>query len=217
MRRAARIAACLALAVPLAGCGSDSDFGKLGGVLWQNLSSIGGEGAPIARAQAAALPFASIGLRYGSSQEAMLVLATKNGSESEWLAGTQVSVTTRAGRIVSTVGLPHNLSGVHGPIPDTGPEAAPGAYHYLYDYAERRVFGIVVECTQQDVGPERIEIIGAAHDTRRILETCQAPQLDWNFKNEFWNDASTGAVLKSEQNIHPAADTVTIEVLRPEQ
>lgn len=211
------MAACVALAGTLAGCGSDSDYSKLGGMIWQSVGSIGGEGAPIARDQAAGVAFASIGLRYGSNPEAMLILAEKNAGGSEWLAGTQVSVITRDGRIVHTVGLPHNISGVQGPIADSGPDAAPGAYHYLYDFAERRVFGVVVNCTQQDAGPERIDIIGAAHSTRRILETCHAPQADWNFKNEFWRDASSGAVLKSEQNIHPASETITLEVLRPEQ
>lgn len=221
MRRAARIAACLVLAGTLAGtlagCGSDSDFGQLGGLLWGNVTSIGGEGASITRNQAAAISFASIGVRYASGPEAMLVLATKSGGESEWLAGTQVSIITRAGRIVRTVGLPHNLSGVQGPLADTGPDAVPGSYHYLYDFAESRVFGVVVTCTQQDAGAESIAIIGATHETRHIVEKCHAPQLDWDFQNDFWKDAATGAVLKSEQNIHPRAETVTIEVLRPEQ
>lgn len=217
MSRAVRIAASLLLAGALAGCGSDSDFEQLSGVLWQSVSTVTGEGPPVQRVQAAAVPFASLGLRYGSNAEAMLVLATKTGDESEWLAGTQVSVITRDGRIVRTVGLPHNITGVVGPIPDTGPDAAPDSHHYLYDFGDRHIYGALVQCTQRDMGAENIEIIGGSHATRHIVETCHAPQLDWDFQNDFWRDAATGYVWKSIQAIHPQDEPITLESLRPEE
>jgi hypothetical protein len=215
MMRAVRIATALLFAATLAGCGNDSDFEQLGGVLLQNLSSVGGDGPAIPRAQAAAVPYASIGVRYGSNPEAMLVLATKSGDDSEWLAGTQASIVTRNGRIIRTVGLPYNLTGFQGPIGDA--DAASGTYHYLYDLADRRIFGAIVNCTLHDMGAERIEIIGGSHDTHHIVETCNAPQLDWDFQNDFWRDMTSGYVWKSVQNVHPDADPVTLEALRPEE
>jgi hypothetical protein len=217
MSRFSRIGFGLLTSLLLAGCGSDSDFSQLGGVLVQSFSGIGGDGPPVERDKAAAVPFATIGVRYGSSAEAMLVLATKSGDESEWLAGTQVSIITRAGHIVRTVGLPRNLTGVQGPIADTGPDTQPGSYHYLYDFADKRIFGAMVECTQKDAGPERIEIIGGTHDTRHIVEDCRAPFFDWDFQNDYWRDMATGYIWKSIQNTHPDGDPVTVEALRPEQ
>ncbi len=217
MTRALRIAVCLLFTGVLGGCGNDSDFSQLGGLLWQSVSSVGSEGPPVERARAAAVPFASLGVRYGSSGEAMLVLAAKSVDQSEWLGGTQVSIITRDGRIVRTVGLPRNLTGFQGPIADTGTDAAPGSYHYFYDFADRRVFNVIAQCTQRDAGGERISIIGSAHDTRHIVETCHAPQFDWDFQNDYWRDIATGSVWKSVQHIHPDGDPVTIEALRPEE
>jgi hypothetical protein len=218
MIRAARIAACLLAVATLSGCGSDSDFDSLGSLVWQNLGSITGSESPgIPRSQAAAIPFASLGVRYGSNAEALLVLATKSGDDDTWLAGTQVSIVTRGGRVVRTVGLPYNLTGFQGPFADHSPDSPPGGYHYLMDFSDRHLFGIYVLCSQADMGPERIDIVGGGHDTRHIVETCHAPQIGWDFQNEFWKDTATGYLWKSFQNIHPASDTLTLEVLRPDQ
>ena len=91
------------------------------------------------------------------------------------------------------------------------------SYHYLMDFSDRHLFGIFVLCTQADTGPERIDIVGGSHDTRHIVETCRAPQISWDFQNDFWKDAGTGYVWKSVQYIHPASDSLTLEVLRPDQ
>jgi hypothetical protein len=216
MIRAARIAAGFLACISLSGCGSDSDFDQLGDLVLNSFGSIGGDGPSVPRAQAAAIPYATLGARYGSNAEALLVLATKGGDQTEWLAGTQVSIVTRGGHIVRTIGLPHNLTGFQGPILNTGPDAA-GSYHYLMDFSDRHLFGIFVNCTQADLGPERIDIIGGGHNTRHIVETCHAPQMSWDFQNDFWKDTATGYAWKSIQHIHPDSDVVTLEVLRPDQ
>jgi hypothetical protein len=217
MTFAARISAVCLATLALAGCGSDSDFSQMGGLLWQNVSQIGGEGPPIARARAAAVPYASIGVRYGSNPEVMLILATDSGGDSEWLAGTQVSIVLRDGRIIRTVGFPHDLSGFQGPISDAGAVSSSGRYHYLYDFAAKHIFGAIVECTQHDVGLEHIVLVGGEHDTRHVAEDCYAPQLDWRFRNDFWRDSATGTTWKSIQNIYPDTDPITVSVLRPRE
>jgi hypothetical protein len=206
-----------ALCLALAGCGTDSDYEQMGKLVWQSVSTIGSEQPGVPRAQAAAIPYASLGIRYASGREGLLVLATVSGTDREWLGGTQVSLVTRDGRIIRTVGLPRNLTGFQGPFADTGPDAVPGGYHYLYDFADRHVYGVVVDCVQRDAGAEQVDIIGASHETRHIVETCTAPRIDWDFENEFWRDAATGYVWRSIQSIHPAGDPVTTEILRPEE
>jgi Group 4 capsule polysaccharide lipoprotein gfcB, YjbF len=204
------------IAAPLLGCGSNSNFDPLRKMLWHDISAIGTAAPGVSRAQAAAVPYATTGVRYGSAQEAMLVLATASERDREWVGGTQFSIITRDGRIIRTVGFPYNLSGFQGPIADSGPDAVPGGYHYLYDFADKHIYGVLVHCVRHDAGLARIDIIGGFHNTRRIVEECTAPQLDWEFQNEFWRDVATGYVWKSVQHIHPDADAFALEVLRPE-
>jgi hypothetical protein len=199
--------------------GGNSDMLKMGQLVLEQVGLFGSGGGAVTRETAAAIPYASIGVRLGSGLESILVLATTTGAGENWQAGASVSVSTIAGRVVHTTGFPHNLDGFQGPIPDSQsmtPEQG-GPYHYLYDMKDMGKYGLVVQCKQRDAGAERIVIIGVSHDTRHIIEDCSVEDLDWSFTNDFWRDAATGYVWKSVQNVRPDIDALTIETLRPEK
>ncbi len=222
MRRARNIAVLLLLASSVAACAEvqdQSDFLRMGSVLLQETGLFGGGDDNVTREKAASVPYASIGIRLGSSREAMLLLATTSGENLRWQAGTQYVINTRDGHVTLTAGFEHNLDGLQGPIPDStsvSPEQG-GPYHYLYDMVDMGKYGVFAICTQHDEGGERIEIIGVPHDTRHIVEVCKAKQLDWRFSNEYWRDTATGYVWKSVQNFRPDMDALTLEILRPEK
>jgi hypothetical protein len=222
MRHARNLALAVLLASSVGGCGGaqdNSDLLRLGGLLLQQYGLVGGQSDSVTRERAASTPYASIGIRLGSSQEAMLVLATSQGENLRWQAGTQYVINTRDGHVTLTVGFEHNLDGLQGPVPDS-PSASPeqgGPYHYLYDMVDMGKYGVFAVCSQHDEGAEQIVIIGVPHDTRHIVEDCKAKQLHWRFSNEYWRDAATGYVWKSIQNFRPDMDPLTLEILRPEK
>jgi hypothetical protein len=216
------IALVVVLASFVTGCGGvddDSDFLKMGNLLLQQTGLFGSDSGDISRDQAGSVPYASIGLKLGSSSEALLVLATTTGDTENWQSGIDLAISTRQGRIVHTAGFEHNLDGFQGPFPDS-PTAASGqngSYYFLYDMKDMGKYGVIVRCSQHLVGTEKIQIIGVSHDTRHIVEDCSSKDLDWNFTNEFWQDSATGYVWKSVQNARPDIDKLTVETLRPEQ
>ena len=221
-RRAWIFAVAVAFASPLAACGgveNDSDIVRVGGVLLQQFGLTGGADDNVSREKAASVPYASIGVRLGSSNEAMLLLATSSGDRLRWQAGTQFVVVTRDGLVTNTVGFAHNLDGLAGPVADSqsSPPERGGPYHYLYDMVDMGKYGVVAICSQHDEGAEQIVIIGVPHDTRHIVENCKAKQLHWRFSNDYWRDAATGYVWKSIQNFRPDMDALTLEILRPEK
>jgi hypothetical protein len=220
--RLCRLAWAAGLALVLAGCESvgnvsstDTDMGKMGVLLLHAITGIGSSES-VPRERAAAIPFASLGVRLGSSDESMFVLASRSGNNLMWMGGTRLAITTRQGRIVGTDGFEHNLSGFQAaPVePAANPEET--SQRYLYDFSEHSHYGIVVTCARQNVGREQIVILGVAHTTAHLVEDCAAPQLDWSFRNEFWSDA-TGFIWKSRQYVEPNLDPLTLEVLRPAQ
>lgn len=212
-----------ALVLSLAGCAAmgdvsatatDTDIGKVGVLLFHSIAGIGSANE-VPRERVVGIPYASLGARLGSSDESLLVLAGKSGDNLLWLGGKRLAITTRHGRIVQTVGFARNLSGVEpAPTPDGNADTSGGSY--LYDFAEQVRYGIRVTCEKADLGPERIVIIGVPHDTDHVAEDCSAPQIDWRFRNEFWNDSS-GFVWKSRQYVQPDLDAFSLEVLRPAQ
>jgi hypothetical protein len=192
---------------------SNSDSVVMGQLLVHAITGIGSSSS-VPRARVAAVPYATLGVRLGSSDESMFVLATKAGGDLVWRGGPQLAITTRNGRIVRTAGFVHNLSGFQANTrPGSVKGGNPGATAYLYDFADRSRYGIALSCTLQNVGPERITIIGAPVDTNHLAEDCTAPQLGWSFRNEYWQDA-TGFVWKSKQFVVPELDAFTLEALR---
>lgn len=202
----------------LAGCAQiggiqQSDSVRIGELLFHAITGIGSpESVP--RSRVAAVPYASLGVRLGSSDQSMFVLASKSGDDLVWLGGAQLAITTRNGRIVRTAGFVRNLSGFQAgaklPAPADG---SANTRNYLYDFADRSWYGIAVSCSTQNLGSERIEIIGVPHETSHWAEDCVAPQIGWNFRNEFWRD-SGGFVWKSRQYVAPGLDPFTLDILR---
>ncbi|HEX3431034.1 MAG TPA: YjbF family lipoprotein [Rhizomicrobium sp.] len=205
-----------ALALCLFGCDTatlsitDTDIGKLGVLLYNRIV---GSSASVPRERAAAIPYATLGVRLGGSDQSMFVLASGSGTDLLWLGGKSVALSTRHGRVVRTVGFPHNISGVHA-AEGVRQDFTQRSVDYLYDFAEESRYGIPVRCVRQNLGSERIVIIGVPHDANHLAEDCNASGLDWSFRNEFWVDTA-GFVWKSRQFVHPKLDPLELEVLRP--
>jgi hypothetical protein len=212
----ARATAMCALAVAVLGCttGSSNDAFRLGGLIFQ---SIGG-GPSVTREQAAAIPYASLGVQLGSSGQGVAVLSRRQGEDRYWSSGEAIVFVTRNGRVIETVGLPYDLTKVTVRA-NNGLPAAPGTARTLvlmYDFRSLGAYNIVAHCTDTDEGPETIEILGTAIQTRHHVERCNAEQLDWSFENEFWLDPKTGFVWQSVQDIHPRSPKLYVSVFRPE-
>lgn len=204
------------VALGVAGCSDMSSFSNsdsviMGKLLLHAITGIG-SASSVPRERVAGVPYATLGVRLGSSDESLFVLATETGRDLVWRGGPQLAITTRDGRIVRTAGFVHNLSGYQPPL---SPLAEPGSGRktYLYDFADQSRYGIAVTCTSQNLGQERIMIIGVTIDTSHVGEDCSAPQFGWSFRNEFWKDKG-GFVWKSKQFVVPELESFTIEVLR---
>lgn len=198
----------------LAGC-QDSDLGQLTQLVYTGLTSTPPK---ITRDQAAAVPYASMGLELGDTAQVLLVLGTETGNELDWFAGDQLFIRTRNGRIIRTVGLPYDLGGLR-PV-DASMTARPvsvAAARYSFDFPDLGIYDAVAQCTTRDTGNAMVDVFGSQIATRHIVEHCAVPDARWNFDNEYWTDPMTGYVWRSTQHIHPQLPPVVLQVFRPAQ
>lgn len=209
-----RILPILSLAL-LAGC-EDSDLGQLAQLAYTSVTSTPPK---IGRDQAAAIPYASMGLELGDTAQVLLVLGTETGNELDWFAGDQVFLRTRNGKVIRTVGLPYDLGGLRqlDPAPGMAKSASATALQYSFDFPDLGIFDAVAQCTTRDAGNATVEIFGSQLPTRHTIEHCSVPDMRWNFDNEYWTDPMTGYVWRSSQHIHPESPPVVLQVFRPAQ
>lgn len=219
MMRGFRATLCTGLAAIVLGCGTNSDQARYAGLVWRLVSGNRGE---VSREQAAGIPFASIGVSIGRSDEGLMVLGLAEGIRQEWYARTQM-LAMNNGRIVQSQGFPYNLSRLEVRRADGSTVAAGGApplgsdYSLVIDYQDLSLIGAGAACRSSDMGQEIIEILGTSLTTRHVVEACRIAVIDWSFENEFWVDPDTGFVWQSSQYVHPKLSPLTFRVLRPPQ
>jgi len=209
----------VAASLLLAGCGSEgSDTHLLVGALRDSIT--GSSSTSVTLKEAAAVPYASLGVRIGGGSQFLIVLAMDAPHSRLWAAGKAIALQTDDGRIVRSSGLEHNLSGVTG---DLGAVVSPlealkqhnGKRTLVYDFADLNAYSIKVICQTVRQGRENIQILGKTIPTVHVEESCRANALNWSFVNTYWVGEKSGMVWKSIQYIHPRLGSISTEILRP--
>jgi len=213
VRRTALLICGLILMGPLGACssGGNTDLRSVASIIRLSL----GPPQRVTIKQAAAIPYATIGIRLGNGPQAIATLATDDGGQRLWASGQKVMIaTTRSGQIQRTVGLPNNLTWL---MPSGSTEANPSARRSVWaaDFADLGVYAATIQCDALASANVQISILGNRIATRRTNVRCVAPQLNWSFQNAYWTDHQTGLVWRSIQHVHPKLDPIEIETLRP--
>ena len=211
---ARRIASILAAVVVLSGCstigrGDVASLYAVAGTLW-------GGGKKVTLEEAAAVPYASMGLRLASGPQLMIILAGDTGGQRLWTSSARIAITTQAGRIVRTGGFEHNLGGYEARGDSLG-EDGTRTVRWQADFPDISLYSVAIACRDRPGGNETITILGKAINTRRIEESCATvdSSLDWSFDNTYWVDPVSGLVWRSIQHVHPRLDAIETEILRP--
>lgn len=211
----------LALSLALAGCNStgQSDFAQFYHAVRQGVSASFGSGR-ITKAQAAAIPYASMGYRLNDGAEQLLVLATDANGEQLWTSNAHTVIVTRDGRIARTVGLARDVAAV---TPRAGSQlpAVAAAFKGTVTYTRQEdlpdipAYGATITCSAISKGRETIVILGRGIPTARIDEACHSAELKWSFTDSYWLDPDSGLIWRSVQHIHPKGEKIETETFRP--
>ena len=210
------MAACSAL-LELTGCSNLTVGGGDFGSLYQMTTAIwSGSGQDVTLRQAAAVPYASMGVRVGDGRQMMIVLAGGSGKSRLWTSAAHVTLVTIDGRIVRTSGLEHNLDGYE-TIRSSRDAGGIRSILWLADFSDLGLYSVPIRCEDRPLGETTITILGKDIRALRVDETCasESAQLDWSFRNSYWIDPESGLTWRSIQNVHPKLKAVETEILRP--
>jgi hypothetical protein len=174
----------------------------------------------VTREQAAAIPYATMGYRLDGANENVLILGTDSGGEQLWTSPLKVVMVTRDGRIVRTLGLAHDLSGLTARGNDVMPAPAaaiqaPFTSTRLEDFPELGMYGVIVSCRARAAGRQTIKILGQPIVTMRVDEACRSQKPEWTFVDNYWVDIDNGRVWRSRQHVHPKGGMIETELFRP--
>ena len=215
VRRALWLAAPLLV---LAGCssGGQSDYQDYYSVIRAAWSGSFGDGA-ITRQQAAAVEFASMGIRLNGGRENMLILATQANDDLMWTSSAHVTISTASGRIKRTVGLPQDVSATPqgNALPPAAALQGPFSSRRIMDIPSAGEFGLLLTCRTTLRGKQQIVILQQRINTMRVDENCQEVGHSWSFTDSYWISAESGLVWRSIQHIHPNGEIVQLQILRP--
>lgn len=212
--RFGRLIVALTCAALLSGCSSDSGGDWL--YLWRAAKvTWNSRDAPVGLNDAAAIPYATLGLSIDGNREQILVLAMDAGGGRLWASSAHLAITTRDGRVVRTAGFAGDLSGFAANESGREDWTRPHTYSWTADYESLGAFSVAVNCDVRPMGADPITILGQSFDTFRVDEACRADRLDWSFTNSYWISVSSGRVWRSINHFTPKGPELEMELLRP--
>ena len=162
------------------------------------------------------IPYASMLLKIGRGPSGLLILESKStDGRYTWLSADGIYIVTKAGRIVSTAGLPNNL--INQIIPDEDFaklfEGNKNELKYYYSYDEPLLRNLDLKINYEKGNLEEVDMLGQKRKLRVIYEVGKNDYLGWNFKNKYWIDEEN-FVWKSEQTISPKLPVLRIEITK---
>ncbi len=145
---------------------------------------------------------------------ATLSQVARNGDYISWMSGDGVGLNFLGDLLSSTRGLgadlmASDLTGVARALAQPGSSEVVRVHHLLdgqgHDVAQS------FTCSYAETGRETIEIVGARHATRHVVERCAGAA--GRFENHYWIGTADGAIWKSRQWVSAAVGSVILQHL----
>lgn len=146
-------------------------------------------------------------IRFGRGPHAILILAYIEDDVYEWVGADDVRIFTLNGRIIRTIGLPHNFELVNYSIDDL---AMQNASYELVNLYNPDLYSVKME-RKLSSKESQLNKLGNSITVNRITERFKIKSIGWNDKNIYFQNTETLNIEKSEQNIHPRLPTLKIE------
>jgi hypothetical protein len=146
-------------------------------------------------------------IRFGRGPHAILILAYIENDVYEWVGSDDVRIFTLNGRIIRTIGLPHNFE-----LQNYSNEvfSASNLSYELVNLYNPDVFSVKMERSILSKD-STIKKLGDTVAVNRITENFKIESIGWNGKNYYFQNKDTMQIERLEQDIHPRLPTLKVE------
>ena len=146
-------------------------------------------------------------IRFGRGPHAILILAYINDDVYEWIGSDDVRIFTYNGRIIRTIGLPHNFELTNY---SKGNFVIDNSSYDLINLYNPDLFSVKMEKMLQSK-ESKLDRLGEAIDVYRITERFRIESIGWTGKNIYYQNKETLNIEMLEQDIHPRLPTLKVE------
>lgn len=141
--------------------------------------------------------FSFISVKSNFISHSLLVLLQHEDNVSEWIDADGSKLITSEGRIITTLGLDHDMS-----MFLTDYSINEGNYHGRISFYNPNARNLLFSSLIRNVGDEYIEYLGEKLLTQKFIEYIVIPSIKVSYENIYWKGLD-GNVVKTYQKTHP--------------
>lgn len=182
--------------------------------LAENFKQIISSPKDISKEKIASNPYASIQVRIGRGQNALIVLEEASDEYLKWTSSNLIKIYTKNGYIIRFKGLENQLQNIildedHPFIQRDFNLIDEKIYTSYYNFSNPNLFDLPIKTSFEFKKSEVINLFGKNISTDVYEEKSLENLIRWNFKNTFWIDENM-EVVKSIQNVTPKIESIYI-------
>lgn len=164
-------------------------------------------------------PYALDYIRIADGPDAPLVLVDKYADGREfWVSSDRVGVVVKDGRIHQLLNTRNEVDGWRSSTEDplvTMLNKSQASFSYRVDLQPSYATNLQAVAVLEKQGETLLSIGEQQYQTELISEVVKIPEINFNAKNFYWLDKTTGNVVRSIQYLPPEGTRVRLEVVKP--
>ena len=185
--------------------------------LFRNFQNLITEPEDITIERVNSIPYASMQVRLGRTQNTLIVLEEVQGEILKWTSSNLVKIYTRNGFIVRFTGLENQLDNVEldkrHPIITGNFSNQAKEFTSFYTFNNPKLFRLPVKTRLKFIKNDQIYILGKTINTKLYEESSLDNLISWKFKNSYWVD-DNGDIIKSHQSFTPLNPKIRIKMTK---
>ncbi len=185
--------------------------------LARNIINLLSEPEDIAHSKIESIPYASMQVRLGRSDNTLLILEEEKNGILKWTSSNLIKIYTKNGFIIRLTGLDNELDQIEldkkHPILTGNFNKNFKSYTSFYTFNKPKLFRLPVKTNFKFIRNEPVNILGEIVPAKLYEEISTDNLISWQFKNLYWIN-NQNEIIKSVQNFTPKNPEIYLKLTK---